>query len=33
MSKEKIIDIFKKTGALLDGHFVFDPLGLKFSEQ
>ena len=22
MSKEKIIDIFKKTGALLDGHFV-----------
>ena len=22
MCKEKIIDIFKKTGALLDGHFV-----------
>ena len=22
MNKEKIIDIFKKTGALLDGHFV-----------
>ncbi len=22
MTKEKIIDIFKKTGALLDGHFV-----------
>ena len=22
MSKEKIIDLFKKTGALLDGHFV-----------
>ena len=22
MSKERIIDIFKKTGALLDGHFV-----------